>query len=88
MRDDKLYFGPRHNEASAAVELVWGEGLLSFSPQVNLAKQVTEVVVYGRSAVKGEEIVGMARRGDEEGSDTEGESGAERLAKALTIRRP
>jgi len=83
IRDDKFYFGPRHNEAGAAVELVWGEGLLSFSPQVNLAKQVTEVVVYGRSALKGEEIFGMARRGDEEGSDAKGESGAERLAKAL-----
>src|SRR5215213_425076 len=83
IRDDKFYFGPRHDKGSAAVDLVWGEGLLSFSPQVKLAKQVTEVVVYGRSAVKGEEIFGMARRGDVGGSDKKGESGAERLAKAL-----
>jgi phage protein D len=83
VRDEKFYFGPRHNKEDAAVELFWGEGLLSFSPQVKLAKQVTEVVVYGRSAVKGEEIFGMAGRGDVDATDAKGESGAERLAKAL-----
>lgn len=83
LRNDRFYFGPRHNERSDVVELVWGEGLLSFSPQANLAKQITEVQVYGWSAEKGKTIVGKARRGDEKGRDGNRESGAERLAKAL-----
>jgi phage protein D len=82
LRDDKFYFGPRHDDGGAVVELFWGEGLLSFSPQVKLAKQVTAVVVYGRSADKGEEIFGMARNVDK-GNDAKSESGAELLAKAL-----
>jgi phage protein D len=84
VRGNTFYFGPRHNERTDAVELVWGEGLLSFSPQVNLAKQVTEVVVYGSSAETGKRLVGVARRGDEDGRDAKGESGADRLAKALS----
>jgi phage protein D len=83
LRDDKFYFGPRHNEREGLLELVWGEGLLSFTPQVSLAKQITEVEVHGRSAEKGVAIVGKARRGDEKGRDGSRESGAERLAKAL-----
>ena len=83
VRDDKFYFGPRHNEGSAVVDLIWGEGLLSFSPQLNLVKQVTEVIVYGRSASTGEEISGSASSGDVAASDKKGESGAERVAKAL-----
>ena len=83
VRDGEFYFGPRHNEGSAVVDLIWGEGLLSFSPQLNLVKQVTEVVVYGRSASTGEEIFGIAGSGDTAASDKKGESGAERVAKAL-----
>jgi phage protein D len=83
VRDDKFYFGPRHNEGDAVVDLIWGEGLLSFSPQLNLVKQVTEVVVYGRSASTGEEIFGIAGSSDVAASDKNGESGAERVAKAL-----
>ena len=48
----------------------------------DFAKQVTEVLVFGRSATKGDEIFGVARRGDEDASDAKGESGAERVAKA------
>lgn len=83
VRGGEFYFGPRHSNRDAGVELVWGEGLLSFSPQVNLARQVTEVHVCGWSAEKGERIVGKARVGDEQGRDNKGESGAERVAKAL-----
>jgi phage protein D len=87
LRDDRFYFGPRHNERKDVLELVWGEGLLSFSPQVSLAKQITEVAVYGWSAENGEVIVGKARRGEEEGRDG-GQSGGERLAKALDAPSP
>jgi len=84
MRDGSFHFGPRRNDTSAVVELVWGEGLVSFSPEANLAKQITEVEVHGRSATDGDEIVGRASRGEESGRDTRAESGAERLASALS----
>ncbi|RPF28994.1 phage late control D family protein [Georgenia muralis] len=82
-RDRTLYFGPRHKDAAAVAELVWGEGLLSFSPEANLARQISEVRVHGRSAATGTEIVGRARRGDETGRDTGEESGGERVVRAL-----
>ncbi|SUS04672.1 conserved hypothetical protein [uncultured Defluviicoccus sp.] len=80
---DGLYFGPRRQERSGLLELTWGQGLLSFSPQVNLAKQVTAVEVYGQPAEVGEPIVGRARRGEETGRDTSRQSGGDRLARAL-----
>jgi phage protein D len=82
-RDRKLYFGPRRNDASETIELNWGEGLLSFSPEANLARQVAEVNVHGWSVPKGEAIVGKARRGDESGRDTRARSGADRVVTAL-----
>jgi phage protein D len=84
MRNDRFYFGPRRNDTTEVVELVWGEGLVSFSPEANLAKQITEVEVHGWSATDGEAIVGRASRGDESGRDTRAESGADRLASALS----
>jgi uncharacterized protein len=83
MNGDKLYFGPRKNDRSDVLELSWGKDLLSFSPEVNLARQVTTVEVYGWSADKGEQIVGRATRGDESGRDSRSESGADRITSAL-----
>ena len=83
MRDGKFYFGPRQNERSAVIELKWGEGLLSFSLQASLAKQITEVEVHGRSAREGKPILGKAKRSDASGRDRRRESGAERLAAAF-----
>jgi uncharacterized protein len=82
-RGREFYFGPRRNKESEAVELVWGEGLLSFAPQVNLAKQITAVEVYGWSAEKGDIIVGKAQRGDETGRDPNRQSGGDLVAKAI-----
>jgi phage protein D len=84
MRGDELYFGERHNKDSAVVELVWGLGLLGFSPEVNIARQITEVHVHSQPAKEGKAIVGKARRGDETGRDTNAESGAGRVGKALS----
>jgi phage protein D len=83
-RDDAFYFGPRRNKAAETVELMWGQGLLSFSPQVNLARQVTEVRVHGRSAATGEAIVGTARRGDESDRDPGADSGGDWVATAVS----
>lgn len=82
-RSGVFYFGPRNNDRMEVIELTWGKGLLTFSPQANLAKQVTTVEVHGRSATTGEPILGRASRGDESGRDAGRESGAERVARAL-----
>ena len=44
---NKLHFATRNNDASDVVELVYGQGLLSFKPEANLASQVSRVEVYG-----------------------------------------
>ena len=69
IRDDKFYFGPRAQRGEARPSNWSGARDCELLPAGQFAKQVTEVVVHGRSAVKGEAIFGMARRGDEEGSD-------------------
>ncbi len=78
-----LYFGPRKNERDDVLELAWGKGLLSFSPEVNLAKQITSVEVHGWSAEKGKSIVGRAKRGDETGRDSRRKSGADRITSSF-----
>ena len=83
MRGDTLYFGPRQNDRTDVLELAWGKGLLTFSPEVNLSRQITAVEVYGWSAERGEQIIGRAERGEETGRDTRLESGAEQIAGAL-----
>jgi phage protein D len=84
VRDGTFYFGPRKNDASEVVELAWGEGLLSFTPEANLDNQVSGVEVHGRSNPGGEAIVGRASRGDESGRDTRRESGGQRVTTALS----
>lgn len=83
-RKRKLYFGPRQNDASEVVELDWGQGLVSFRPEANLARQVGEVQVHGWSAAKGEVVLGRARRGEESGHDAGTESGSQRVVTALS----
>jgi uncharacterized protein len=77
-RDRKFYFGPRQSDKSAVVELEWGQGLLGFSPEANLSRQITEVQVHGFSATKGEVVVGKAKR-VEEPSEPGTKSGGQRL---------
>ncbi|MEL6168989.1 MAG: contractile injection system protein, VgrG/Pvc8 family [Pseudomonadota bacterium] len=81
---DTLRFGPRKNNEGAEIVLPWGGGLVTFSPEANLAKQIAVVEVVGTSATTGEQIVGRAERGDEGGRDAGAESGAERVARALS----
>lgn len=78
-----LHFGQRRNNRTEVIELSWGKGLLSFSPEANLTGQVTSVEVFGSSAERGEKFVGRASRGDESGRETGSESGAEVVTKAL-----
>jgi phage protein D len=82
-RDGALHLNPRRNDEDAVAELAWGEGLSSFSPTANIARQITEVEVSGWSAEAGKRVVGKAKRGDEKGVDGSTESGAQYISKAF-----
>jgi phage protein D len=91
----ELFFRKPANDKTGAIELEWGRGLLSFSPELNLAEQVTQVEVHGWNIQTKKPIVGKAKRGDEPGRDANRSSGAEYLEKVckkeqatLRIREP
>jgi uncharacterized protein len=74
-----LHFRKPNDTASPILRLVWGEGLLSFKPQANLAGQISKVEVYGRDIKKNKTIIGIARAGEESGKKGKGKSAGERL---------
>ena len=78
-----LRFGPPRDKADGVVTLRWGEGLLSFKPEANLATQVAAVEVYGWDPQKKERILGRAEAGEESGHDPQRQSGGQRVAAAL-----
>lgn len=82
-QEGKLYFGPRRRDRTADVTLPWGGGLTAFSPEASLASQIAAVEVVGTSATTGEQVVGRAERGQEEGTDPGEQTGSERVAAAL-----
>jgi uncharacterized protein len=63
----RLHFAPPNDRAEAVVRLVYGEGLLSFKPEANLARQVSNVEVHGWDPMTKKEIVGKAQAGEESG---------------------
>jgi phage protein D len=79
--DKELYFRKPANNERAVIELEWGRGLLTFSPEINLAEQVTQVEVFGWDVQNKRQIVGRARSGDEPGRDSGRRGGAEYLEK-------
>jgi hypothetical protein len=74
-----LHFREPNDRATAVVRLVWGQGLLTFKPEANLAGQIAKVEVYGWDPKKKEKIVGVARAGEESGKDAKGKSPGEQL---------
>jgi phage protein D len=64
---NRLHFASRNNSASDVVELVYGQGLLSFRPEANLANQISRVEVYGWDRNNAKAIVGVASAGQEPG---------------------
>ncbi|QWW71212.1 phage late control D family protein [Rhizobium sp. WYJ-E13] len=74
-----LHFRKPNDTASAVVKLLWGEGLISFKPEANLAGQVSKVEVYGWDPKKKEKIIGTATAGEESGKDAKGRSAGEQL---------
>lgn len=83
--DQTLHFKPpesiRKTEESGQpiVSLEWGKGLLSFTPEINISEQVTDVEVRGWNVATKSEIVGTAGRGKEPRRDGARRSGAEAL---------
>lgn len=76
---DTLYFKKPANDEAAVVTLEWGKGLVSFSPEVNLAKQIKKVKFYGWDIKTKKPIVGKASVRDEPGRDLKRKSGGEFL---------
>lgn len=62
-----LHFGTPNDKGGAVVELVYGQGLLTFKPDANLAGQVSKVEVYGWNRKEKKAIVGTATTGQESG---------------------
>jgi phage protein D len=83
----ELVFRSPANDEQGAIELVWGRGLMSFSPEINLSEQVTEVEVYGWNVQAKERIVGRARKGDEPGRDRTRASGTPRISGAEALKK-
>jgi Bacteriophage probable baseplate hub protein len=72
-----LHFAPPNDKATAVVRLVYGEGLLSFKPEANLAGQISQVEVYGWDPKTKKAIIGRAGAGEESGLT--GKSAAQHL---------
>ena len=85
--DRTLRFGKPNDEGDGIVTLRWGQSLLSFKPEANLAAQVSQVEVYGWNPDQKKAIVGKAVAGEESGHDPRRKSGGERLSAAIG-RRP
>lgn len=73
----RLHFAAPNDKASAVVRLAYGEGLISFKPEANLAGQISAVEVYGWDPQAKKTIVGRASAGEESGLS--GKSAAQRL---------
>ena len=77
-----LIFRPRPKKPEEPiVSLEWGKGLLSFSPEINIAEQISKVEVRGWNVNTKKEVVGTAQAGEEPGRAKGGTSGAEVLKK-------
>lgn len=62
-----LHFGKPNDKGGAVVRLVYGQGLISFKPEANLAGQISKVEVYGWDTKTKKAIVGVATAGEESG---------------------
>jgi phage protein D len=92
--DNNLRFGKPRDASDGVIALRWGQSLLSFKPEANLANQVSSVEVYGWDPGTKDKIVGRAHAGDETGHDPQRTSGGQHVNSApfsspvLQIRQP
>lgn len=82
LKDGALHFGPRHDREAPILELEWGLGLVGFSPEAKLGRQIAEVRVLGRDTEQGEQIVGVATKADLTEGDTGGQNASELVTQA------
>ena len=82
----ELFFRKPANDKTGIIKLEWGRGLLTFSPEIRLSDQVTEVEVHGWNIQTKQPIVGRASSGDEPGRDARRSSGAEYLERVCNRR--
>jgi phage protein D len=94
VREDTLRFRKPKEQGDGALRLRWGEGLLSFKPEANLAGQISQVEVIGWNVNTKESIVGHASSGSVSGLDSGHSSAANLLGNAkfkqpvLRLRQP
>ncbi len=77
--DRDFCFRRPSNDKEAVIVLEWGKGLMSFSPEINIAEQISTVEVRGWDVARKTEFVGKAKQGDELGRAGGERSGAEVL---------
>ncbi len=87
VREDKLRFGKPKEQGSGDLKLRWGEGLLSFKPEANLAGQVMEVEVSSWNPKTKQTIVGRAQTGAIAGQDP-GHSNPANLLQSAKYKKP
>lgn len=80
--DRTLSFKKPDQGRTAAITLEWGKGLVSFTPDINISEQVTQVKVSGWDVKAKKPIIGIAKKGDELGRDRDQKSGGEVLKAA------
>jgi phage protein D len=85
--EDELIFRKPANDEKGVIELEWGRGLLSFSPELNMSDQVAQVEVHGWNIKTKKPIVGKAKRGDEPGRDPKRDSNKKRFSGAEYLQR-
>lgn len=78
-----LHFAPRNSKGVAVVKLVYGQGLLNFKPEANLAGQISKVEIYSWDPIQGKAIVGVATTGEESGRT--GESAGKHMKSGLVV---
>lgn len=83
VRNQTLYFGPPDAKRDGILTLNWGESLLSFKPQMNLASQVAAVEVHAWDVLNNQAIVGRADAGDEDMREPNEMSGGQYLQQVL-----
>lgn len=89
VREDNLHFRVPKNDRKEIATLKWGESLNSFSPELNIANQVSEVEVRHWDPMTKKEIVANAKKGDEHGRDSGKKSGGdlvEKIAKGTVVK--
>lgn len=80
---ETFYFRPPAVDKKPAFSLTFGKELLSFTPQFNISQQVSEVQVIGWDTKRKKEIIGRAKRGDEDKVEQKGKTGSDTIKSIL-----